>query len=320
MKSIIKCTITIIIILGMVFTGCGSNENLDDEAGNNVDDTVQIPDDTVSDNESVPDTSKDEVQTVEAITFWEWRSNLTGHKAGEKFTFGEWRGKPVEWRVLDIQDDKVLVTSIELLGLSQYQDYSFDGEYGYGDYFYTTWAECSLRTWLNNDFYQTAFSEDEQQNLCLTLVKTPEINRVVKSYFDSNKTIEITPVYMQGSEDTEDMIFCLSVEEAETYFCWDEIRIANMIVTEQDYDYAVQTVEAIGLDSADWTYIWGGYELNEESPKMWWLRNGTYVNPYGGIWLNSISGDGDIPRGWPCGVRPAMWLQLDAAGVEVATN
>ena len=186
----------------------------------------------------------------------------------------------------------------------------------YCDYDYSTWAECSLRTWLNSDFYRIAFSKEEQQEICLTLVKTPEINRIIEnnvafiSDVESTEIIKEISVYMQGSEDTEDMIFCLSVEEAETLFCWDSIRIANMTVTEQDYDYAIQAAEAIGWSVEDWDYFHGGYELYEESPKMWWLRSGTYVSPFGGIWIGSTSGDGVIPRGWPCGVRPAMWVQL----------
>ena len=210
-----------------------------------------------------------------------------------------------------MQDDKVLVVSYRLLALRQYQDYSNNDDYGYGDYNYATWADCSLRSWLNDDFLNAAFSEQEAQAINLTSVKTPEIDRAITVY-DSNEIYEKIPIHMQGSKDTEDMVFCLSVEEAETYFCWDAIRIANMTVTEQDYDYAVQTVKAIGESPENWGFIFGGYNLNETAPAMWWLRNGTYVNPYGGIWIGSRSGDGEIPRGWPCGVRPAMWLQLDA--------
>ena len=294
------------MILAMVFTGCGVSEPLDKS------ETVQVPDANTNGSEYTADPPKNEMQPVDAQTFWEWRSERNGCKAGNVFTFGEWRGQPIEWRVLAIQDDKALVVSEKLLALRQYQDYSFDGKPGYGDYNYSTWAECSLRSWLNNDFLKAAFSEQEKQAISLTSVKTPEIDRTITTYTNGNELYEKIPVHMQASKDTEDMVFCLSVDEAETYFCWDDMRIASMTVTEQDYDYAAKTVEAIGSGTDEWWYVFGGYEPGETAPKMWWLRNGTYVNPYGGIWLGSISGDGEILRGWPCGVRPAMWLQLDA--------
>ena len=306
-RTAIKIIITIVIILSMVSSGCGSNEKQNEEASNN---------------ESVPSASKDGIYALDIMPFWKWRSNRNWQSAGNIITFGEWKGKPIEWRVLDIQDDKVLVTSIDLLALRQYQERPFEGTDGTIDYYYATWSESPLRAWLNNDFYQTAFSGQEKQEISLTTVKTPESERIIVAYYDGSSEIyDRIPIQIRGSEDAEDKIFCLSVEEAELYFNWDVMRVAYMAVTQEEYDYAVQAAASIGYDTDSWTWTFAiGYELNEISPKMWWLRNGTYVSPYGMIWLGSVSGDGEIPCGWPCGVRPTMWLQLDADGEENVPN
>ena len=62
--KIIKYIITIIIILGIVFASCELRGTPDEEAGNNDNDTVQVSDAITDENESVTDTSKDEIHAI----------------------------------------------------------------------------------------------------------------------------------------------------------------------------------------------------------------------------------------------------------------
>lgn len=62
---------------------------------------------------------------------------------------------PIEWLVLDTKDDQVLVISKYALACKPYND-KFD---------YSSWEKCSLRKWLNEDFYNNAFSKEEQQRI-----------------------------------------------------------------------------------------------------------------------------------------------------------
>ena len=188
---------------------------------NNESETVQFPDFPIDNNEDTLEMEEEETVIDEL-------------KPYDTITFGEWHGELINWRVLEVRDQKVLVISERILALRQYEEI-IDG------FSLPTWAKCSLRSWLNNDFYQAAFSEEEQSAIILTSVNTPDF----ETEFETNHTdgfVEKTPVIVKGFDDTEDMVFCLSVEEAYKYFYSSEDRIAYLNVTQQDYDYAVQAL------------------------------------------------------------------------------
>ena len=94
--------------------------------------------------------------------------------------------EPIEWLVLDEKDGKTLLLAKHGLDCRQYQ-------YGtYGTSCSTTWENCDLRKWLNSTFINNAFSEEEQQAIIPMQNKTNDV-------------------------ETEDKVFLLSVEEANTY-------------------------------------------------------------------------------------------------------
>ena len=90
----------------------------------------------------------------------------------------------IEWIVLDIQDGRALVISKNAL----------DGQPFHTDYEDVTWETCALRQWLNEDFFNAAFSEDEKAMIPTVTVPSDYYN------------------------ETQDQIFLLSVEEATEYF------------------------------------------------------------------------------------------------------
>ena len=60
---------------------------------------------------------------------------------------------PIEWIVLDRQQDRVLLLSkytLESKPFHEVEDWD------------VTWADCTLRSWLNGDFLAKAFSEEER--------------------------------------------------------------------------------------------------------------------------------------------------------------
>lgn len=75
--------------------------------------------------------------------------------------------------------------SKDILNFKPY-DYNHDGETA-------LWENCSLRHWLNEDFYTNAFSNDEKQNILPT---------------QSGDTDESSEA---------DNVFLLSIDEAKTY-------------------------------------------------------------------------------------------------------
>ncbi len=68
-----------------------------------------------------------------------------------------------------------------------------------------TWEKCTLRKWLNEDFYNT-FTPEEQARILETHLVNP-----------GNKTWNT-----RGGNDTDDKIFLLSLDEAKEYMTKDE--------------------------------------------------------------------------------------------------
>ena len=109
--------------------------------------------------------------------------------------------QPIEWRVLDVKDGRALMISEYLLDCKKYND-ADEG---------VNWESCALRNWLNDDFYNTAFSEDEKK-------------RIVKAENDNPDN----PQYgIEGGSPTEDYVFCLSIDEANEYFSDEKDRRAQ---------------------------------------------------------------------------------------------
>lgn len=88
--------------------------------------------------------------------------------------FGRYRNSatstaPIEWYVLNQNDGEALLLSRYILDVYAYH-FVFEQ---------ITWDKCDVRTWLNDDFYNTAFSPDEKARIQTTLIET-ENNYFVK--------------------------------------------------------------------------------------------------------------------------------------------
>lgn len=69
-------------------------------------------------------------------------------------TLGTWNGKPIEWLVLKEEGLATLVISKDTIG-----KYYFDGNSS------NSWAHSWLRTFLNNNFYEKAFTAEEKKEV-----------------------------------------------------------------------------------------------------------------------------------------------------------
>ncbi|MBR5620452.1 MAG: Ig-like domain repeat protein, partial [Clostridia bacterium] len=101
------------------------------------------------------------------VTINQYRPNYTmvssskNHQETNGYTTGTYyfKWEPIEWQVLAGESDGVYVMSKALLDSQAYNNYNLTT---------TTWEDCSLRTWLNDGFYATAFSEAEQAKINAT--------------------------------------------------------------------------------------------------------------------------------------------------------
>ncbi len=177
--------------------------------------------------------------------------------------------RPVKWTVLKQENGKALLLSAYGIDGKPYNEEDKD----------VTWETCTLRKWLNEDFYSDAFTEEEKKRICLTKVGNPD-----------------NPRYgTKGGNDTEDMVFLLSIGEAETLLP-EEVQRRRTLTpyarTELDYS-----------SWSDWSW--------------WWLRSPGYdPDCAAGVYDD---GDTDVIGGsvnYSYGaVRPALWIDLES-GIE----
>ena len=111
---------------------------------------------------------------------------------------GAAKKEPIEWLVLDIQDEKALVISKYALDCKRYNETNTK----------VTWETCTLRKWLNNNFLNSAFSASEKSKIPTVTVSA-----------DANPSYSTNP-----GNATEDQIFLLSITEAKKYFSSDSAR------------------------------------------------------------------------------------------------
>ena len=111
---------------------------------------------------------------------------------GNIINFGEFGGRKIEWKILDVVEDKALLICNDILCKKEYNESYID----------VTWQTCSLRSWLNNDFYNSSFNAHEQNRIIPSRV-IPDKN---KDYSTNQGTV------------TYDKIFLLSIDEVKKYF------------------------------------------------------------------------------------------------------
>ena len=98
----------------------------------------------------------------------------------------------IEWLVLERKDNKIFVVSKYALDYQKYH-YSWSDD--------ITWESCTLRKWLNNDFFNAAFTDDEK-----AMIPTVTVSA------DKNPNYVTHP-----GNATKDKVFLLSIAEINNY-------------------------------------------------------------------------------------------------------
>ena len=122
-------------------------------------------------------------------------------KVGDYIKFGNYpqtsngQNQPIEWQVLSIENNKMLVISRYGLDCKRFDDNSND------------WESSEICGWLNGDFYNTAFDETEKEFI-------KPVNIVFNDDGSDNYNFD----------DSTYNVFLLSKEEAEKYFVNNDAR------------------------------------------------------------------------------------------------
>ncbi|MBO4410683.1 MAG: hypothetical protein J5794_00615 [Lachnospiraceae bacterium] len=184
--------------------------------------------------------------------------------------------EPIEWLVLDKNSDSLLVISLYALA---------SGVYTEGEDTDVSWETSSVRTWLNGEFFNAAFSTEEQAVVKTTTVAAEKNPRYEK---------------LSAGNDTQDKLFFLSLQEAEQYFTNNASRACSPTK-------AVLAEGGFSLSVKPWYS-----DLNYAC--MWWLRNpgmdttkAAYVDKSGSFNYNGNRANYNSKISY----RPAMWLSVN---------
>ena len=175
---------------------------------------------------------------------------------------------PIEWLVLESDRETALLISRYALDCKPYNTEFVD----------TTWEQCTLRGWLNNAFYNRAFSTEEKQYILQSDVSA-----------DKNPEYSTNP-----GNATKDNVFLLSIVEANKYFKSDDARKCAPT------DYAIQQ----GAYASD------SYKVEGRRACWWWLRSPGYYSNIAALVLTDGSinyGSVDLSSG---AVRPCVRVRL----------
>jgi len=187
--------------------------------------------------------------------------------AGQHVLFGDY-----EWRVLEVRDDRALLLTEYGIDCRPFDET--------GD---ASWETCSLRAWLNGEFYNS-FSEEDRTKI---LTVTNETNQY--DYLADNDEYVDHIV-------TEDTFFCLGEGQRESY--------CNLFGDLQ----CIPTQTAINK---------GVYIVDTDNGYCtWWLRTPcfnrlTVATDSGFRWLEpdgTTTIDGEVLSQCPA-VRPAVWVR-----------
>ena len=179
----------------------------------------------------------------------------------------------IKWVVLDKNDEDqgLFLISEQALDCQKYH-YRWAG---------TSWENCTLRGWLNDDFYNAAFSKKEQ-----AIIRTTKVN--------ANDPVPNPKNTIDYGNNTKDKVFLLSYNEAMTYFATDEERVCKSTAYAESIN-ANLTKEDIS-EYCSWRL---------RTPGISGTSYASYITETGAL------SDHNVDATF-IGIRPVVWISFDA--------
>ena len=282
------CAVLMSGIIMISLVGCGSKKEetkkekkSNDKSSSDVKKDEDEDEDEASIDDEDADEDEDEKEDKDSKS--DSGKKNSDDQVGEIITLGKFEQdgnldngpEDIEWIVLDKKSngDTLVISKDALEGLPYNKVFQVT----------MTWEECTLREWLNTDFYNEAFTDSEKAQILVTKNTNPK----------NEKT------GVEGGNDTEEKVFLLSLEEADAYFDSDEARICHPSA------YA----KGKGLEAGEKTVMEGNCR--------WWLRSpGDFSSDAARIFEDGSLNEngGDIDRENSNGVRPVMWINASGTG------
>lgn len=197
-------------------------------------------------------------------------------------SFGTYHSQSLNWIILQKSDGKMLLLSEKIIDRKHPYNNSEES---------VTWENCSLRQWLNSEFEEAAFSDGEQASI----IKV-HLSNVNNSEYGTS-----------GGNDTEDLVFLLSLDEIETY---------KYILGKSIGAYGTNYANDLGRFATRYSGLIDRMRAEVELDLYeysWYLRSpgednkkAAYIHNY------DILSDGTSVTNEYCGIRPAIWVDLTA--------
>ncbi len=158
--------------------------------------------------------------------------------------------EPIEWIVLEVQDNKALLVSKQALDCVSFYQSKED----------IVWLSSGIREWLNGEFWNESFTEEEKAAILET-----EISNLAEEGNDA-----WTPA--MGS-DTTDKVFLLSYQEAMRFFQEQNDRKITGTEYARSQGARFAGITSFGIGETDWWLRSPGRASGEAA----------FVNVYGNV-------------------------------------
>ena len=173
----------------------------------------------------------------------------------------------IEWIVLDREDNQLLVVSCYALDCRQYHP----------EYIDVTWESSDLRAWMNEDFLNEAFDDDE-------------ISRITVTEMTSEQAADDST---GADHPAGDRIFLLSGDELERYYTSNDARRCSAT--------AYAAAQGVYCNSDGYCWWWVRSDCTGDVHIAWLVDGRGKIYPNGSL-VDETNG-----------IRPAMWIHWDEA-------
>lgn len=235
------------------------------------------------------------------VYFTSYRPYYVGNSSSADYSYQDDNGyytskvywfkyEPIKWQILEENSGKALLLADIAIDSQEFYTDDFSRTVNGETVYPNNYAYSTIRSWLNETFYNTAFNDHQKRLIEATTID----NSASSTGYTPNK---------YACENTSDNVFLLSYNEAITYLTKDTARIRKST------DYAKSQGCFINTTN--------GYEET-----WWWLRS-----PFNDATncVQDISLGGTVNEGWLVGLSsdgivPALWIDLDAPSGHTSSD
>ncbi|MBQ7001675.1 MAG: hypothetical protein IJN67_11635 [Oscillospiraceae bacterium] len=228
---------------------------------------------TPSTSETLPTSTEDKTTIATVYIETSFKDKLPGDiiEFGKYKAQGDHAGQeePITWIVLENDGSKILALSEK--GLDTIPYHSEDSS--------VTWDNCRIRSWLNDYFFEEAFTENDKA-------------QIIHSPIIPERVWDCHP-----GEETTDYVFLLSHGD-----------ITEYIVENPYFHNPTDILKCFPSTSAKTQNIY----TSNDGTCWWWLRNTTRNNTtvYRVVYDGTIDTYGHKPSTPQSAVRPAIWISI----------